>query len=230
MMNRKKKNMTILGVAILNLILTCVAIFKLKAMVPINIFQHDIQKMCSKELLLILPVIILIISVFQVLYRIKTMDKVVTTGKIVEDGLFAFIDGTLICSNWLLMYIASQYTKTMLIDINIPVFNIIMIMVGVVLIGIYSTYPINKTGSIFGLVTKETLENEEIWRVANRFNGFTGFVAAITLILLSGYFLINGFNWVYMVLEVFICIMLMFYIPRLNAKRAVKSRIINAAE
>ena len=42
MMNRKKKNMTILGVAILNLILTCVAIFKLKAMVPINIFQHDI--------------------------------------------------------------------------------------------------------------------------------------------------------------------------------------------
>ena len=118
----------------------------------------------------------------------------------------------------------------MLIDINIPVFNIIMIMVGVVLIGIYSTYPINKTGSIFGLVTKETLENEEIWRVANRFNGFTGFVAAITLILLSGYFLINGFNWVYMVLEVFICIMLMFYIPRLNAKRAAKSRIINAAE
>ena len=72
MMNRKKKNMTILGVAILNLILTCVAIFKLKAMVPINIFQHDIQKMCSKELLLILPVIVLIISVFQVLYRIKS--------------------------------------------------------------------------------------------------------------------------------------------------------------
>ena len=75
MMNRKKKNLTILVIAILNLILTFVAMIKLKAMIPINVFAKDITKMCSKELLLILPIIVLIISVFQVLYRIKTMDK-----------------------------------------------------------------------------------------------------------------------------------------------------------
>ena len=224
MMNRKKKNLTILVIAILNFILTFVAMIKLKAMIPINVFAKDITKMCSKELLLILPIIVLIISVFQVLYRIKTMDKKVTTGKIVEDGVFAFLDGLLICMNWILVYIGAIYTKTTLINIDIPYIYIVMILVGLVLAGIYSTFPINKKGSLIGLITKETIEDEEVWRIANRFNGFTGFISAIIIVLLAGYSIIYGFNWVYFVFALFVCGMLMFYIPRLYAKYIARKK------
>lgn len=224
MMNRKKKNLAILGIAILNLILTVGVMFKLKAMIPINVFAKEIQKMCSKEFLLVLPIVIIIISVLQVLYRLKTMDKVVTTGKLIEDGVFTFVDGALICINWFLVYIGLAYTKTMLINIEIPVAYIIMVVIGLALAGIYSTFPINKNGSILGLRTKETLEDEEVWRISNRFNGFTGFVSAVIIILLAAYFIVYGFNWVYLVLALFICAMLMFYMPRLHAKMVARKK------
>lgn len=224
MMNRKKKNLTILCIAILNLVLTIIAIIQLKSMIPINIFGEGKDKMCSKEFLLVLPIVVLIISVLQVFYRLKTMDKVVTNGKLIEDGLFAFIDGFLICANWILVYIGLNYTKTMLINIEIPVIYIIMILIGLVLMGIYSTFPINKKGSMLGLVTKETIEDDEVWRIANRFNGFTGFVSAIIIILLAAYFIVYGFNWVLLVIGLFICGMLMFYVPRLNAKMVARKK------
>ena len=44
MMNGKKKNLTILGIAILNLILTFFAVLNLKNMIPINIFEDSIGK------------------------------------------------------------------------------------------------------------------------------------------------------------------------------------------
>lgn len=229
MMNGKKKNLTILGIAILNLILTFFAVLNLKNMIPINIFEDSIGKMASKQLLFNLPVLVLVISVFQVIYRLKTMDKTITTGKLVEDGLFAFFDGLLIGINWIFVYIGDQYTKTTLINIDIPVIYIIMAVIGFGLVGLYSTFPINKKGSIFGLVTKETIESDEIWRIANRFNGFTGFVSAIIIILLSAYFIVYGFNWVYLLIALIVCAFLMFYAPRLYAKtlkRKIENRII----
>lgn len=226
MMNRKKKNLTILGIGVLNFILTIVVMANLKSMIPINFFKEGIAKMTSKSILLLLPTIVLLISIFQVIYRIKTMDKTVTTGKLIEDGLFAFIDGLLIGINWLLVYIGVQYTNTTLINIDIPVIYVIMAIVGFALVGVYSTFPINKKGSIVGLVTKETISNDEVWRIANRFNGFTGFISAIIIIALSGYFIMFGFNWVYLVIALFICGMLMLYIPRLYAKR-IQDKILN---
>ena len=226
MMNRKKKNLTILGIGVFNFILTIVVMANLKSMIPINFFEEGIAKMTSKSILLLLPTIVLLISIFQVIYRIKTMDKTVTTGKLIEDGLFAFIDGLLIGINWLLVYIGVQYTNTTLINIDIPVIYVIMAIVGFALVGVYSTFPINKKGSIVGLVTKETISNDEVWRIANRFNGFTGFISAIIIIALSGYFIMFGFNWVYLVIALFICGMLMFYIPRLYAKR-IQDKILN---
>lgn len=226
MMNRKKKNLTILGIGVLNFILTIVVMANLKSMIPINFFEEGIAKMTSKSILLLLPTIVLLISIFQVIYRIKTMDKTVTTGKLIEDGLFAFIDGLLIGINWLLVYIGVQYTNTTLINIDIPVIYVIMAIFGFALVGVYSTFPINKKGSIVGLVTKETISNDEVWRIANRFNGFTGFISAIIIIALSGYFIMFGFNWVYLVIALFICGMLMFYIPRLYAKR-IQDKILN---
>lgn len=225
-MNRKKKNLTILGIGVLNFILTIVVMANLKSMIPINFFEEGIAKMTSKSILLLLPTIVLLISIFQVIYRIKTMDKTVTTGKLIEDGLFAFIDGLLIGINWLLVYIGVQYTNTTLINIDIPVIYVIMAIFGFALVGVYSTFPINKKGSIVGLVTKETISNDEVWRIANRFNGFTGFISAIIIIVLSGYFIMFGFNWVYLVIALFICGMLMFYIPRLYAKR-IQDKILN---
>lgn len=224
MMNRKKKNLTILCTAILNLILTIAAIIGLKSMVPINLFGQDISKMRSKEMLLILPVIVLVISILQIIYRLKTMDKTVTTGRLIEDAAFAIVDGLLICSNWALVYIGHMYTNTMLINVEIPVIYIIMTIIGIALLGIYSTFPINKKGSVFGLVTKETIEDDEVWRIANRFNGFTGFVAGIIIILLAAYFTVYGFNWVYFVFGIFIALLLMFYIPRLNAKKVARKK------
>jgi hypothetical protein len=224
MMNKKKKNFTILFIAVLNFILTVAAIIKLKSMVPINVFEKDIGKMCSKQLLLGIPTLVIILSLLQVLFRLKTMEKKVTTGKIIEDALFAFVDGLLICINWLLVYIGVKYTETTLININIPVIYIVMGVVGLVLCGIYSTFPINKKGALIGLKTKETLEDDEVWRIANRFNGFTGFVAALIIILLSAYYIVNGFNIIYFIFELFVCGMLMFYIPVLNARMVARKK------
>lgn len=224
MMNRKKKNLTIFGFAILNLLLTIVAMTKLKAMIPINLFEKEISKMCSKEYLLVLPIVVIIISVLQIIYRMKTMDKVVTTGKIIEDGMFTFVDGLLMLGNWIFVYIGFVYTKTTLINIYIPVIYVVMAVIGIALAGVYSTFPINKKGSIIGLITKETIENDDIWRIANRFNGFTGFVSAIIIVLLSAYFLVFGFNFIYLLVGIIICGILMFYMPRLYAKMVAEKR------
>ncbi len=224
MMNRKKKNLTILLLAVLNFILTIFAITNLKSMVPINIFKSDIGKMCSKQMLLAIPLLVIVISLIQVFYRLKTMDKPVTTGKLIEDGTFAFVDGLLICINWLLVYISSIYTKTTLINVEIPVIYIVMGIIGLVMAGIYSTYPINKKGSILGLRTKETLEDDGVWRISNRFNGFTGFVSSIIVVLLAAYYIVCGFNFVYLLLAIIFCGMLMFYVPRLHATMIARKK------
>lgn len=224
MMNRKKKNLAILLIAIFNLIFTIMAMTELKSMIPINLFEKEISKMCPKEYLLILPIIVILMSILQIMYRLKTMDKVVTTGKIVEDGVFTFIDGLCIIGNWALVYIGFVYTNTTLINITIPIIYIIMAIIGIVLAGIYSTFPINKKGSIIGLVTKETVEDDEVWRIANRFNGFTGFVSSIVIVLLSAYFIVYGFNFIYLLLAVIICGILMFYMPRLYAKMVAEKK------
>ena len=101
---------------------------------------------------------------------------------------------------------------------------------GLVLSGIYSTFPINKKGSLLGLVTKETVADDEVWRIANRFNGFTGFVSSIIIVLMAAYYIVCGFNLIYFILEVFICLMLMFYVPRLNAKRVADKKAQRVVE
>ena len=58
---------------------------------------------------------------------------------------------------------------------------------------------------------------------------YTGFVSAIIIILLSAYFIVYGFNWVYLLIALIVCAFLMFYAPRLYAKtlkRKIENRII----
>ena len=230
MKTKNKKNFTILGIGILNLILSIFAIVKLSNNIPINIFATNvIDKMCSKQLLIIIPIIVLLISIFQVIYRLNTMDKVVTTGKRIEDAVFTFTDGLLIYINWILIYIGYSFTNTNLIKVEIPVGYIIMALIGIIIVAVYSTFPINKFGSKIGLRIKETIENEEVWRTANRLNSFTGLLSGIIIVLLSGYFLLFGFNWIYLFILVIACGLLMFYIPILYAKmiyRKVVNRVI----
>ncbi len=230
MKTKNKKNFTILGIAILNLILSIIAISKLSNNIPINIFATSIiDKMCSKQLLMIIPVVVLLISILQVIYRLNTMDKVVTTGKRIEDAVFTFIDGLLIYINWMFVYVGYSFTSTNLIKVDIPVGYIIMALIGIVIVAIYSTFPINKFGSRIGLRIKETIEKEEVWRTANKLNAFTGLLSGIIIVLLSGYFLLYGFNWIYLLIAVLVCVLLMFYIPILYAKmiyRKVVNRVI----
>ena len=82
MLQGKKKNITILVVGILNLVLTLVAMFGMDKRLPLNVFKSFVlDKMVSRENLLIIPVIVLILCIIQVYYRIKTMDKPITKGK-----------------------------------------------------------------------------------------------------------------------------------------------------
>lgn len=221
---RIKKNITILAIAILNIVATFFVMLKLSGDVPINLFAADNRgRMLSKYMLLVIPALTLVISILQVLYRVKTMDKTVTVGKIIEDALFTIIDGLLIAANWYLVYISIDYTKTSILHYNlVPVYYIISIICGIVLAALYSTYPINKFGTIFGIRTKETLEDKEVWRIANRFNGFTGFVSSLIIILLSVYFIVYGFNLTYLIIAIFVCGFLMFIIPPMYAKMVYK--------
>lgn len=222
---KNKKNFTILGIGVINLIASFFAVSKLSTMLPLNIFADNVvDKMCSKNMLLLIPVVVLLLCAGQVLYRLKTMDKTVTTGKRIEDALFTFITGILLLVNWTLIYIGSEYTATNLVSKEFPILYFITAIIGVLMVVNYSAYPINKFGSIIGLRTKETLEDENVWRLANRFNAFTGFVSALIVIGLSVYFTLVGFNWVYLILGIIFCGTLMFYAPKLYAQMVASKK------
>lgn len=221
MFDRKKKNYTILAIAIANLVASIYVITKVitKLNVPINIFSSDLGRLCSKNYLLVLPIIVLIISIIQVMYRKKTMYKTVTTGKLIEDGVFTFVDGSLIVINWLLTIIGYNFIKTSLISsISINPIFILIIFIGILVASIASTYPINRTGSILGLRTKETMADDKIWRRGNRFNGFTMFISAIILVLVGFDFIIKGFNLVLLLSAIIIDLILTFVVPLIYVK------------
>ena len=221
MFDRKKKNYTILAIAIANLVASIYVITKVitKLNVPINIFSSDLGRLCSKNYLLVLPVIVLIISIIQVMYRKKTMYKTVTTGKLIEDGVFTFVDGSLIAINWLLTIIGYNFIKTSLISsISINPIYVVIIFVGIIIASISSTYPINRTGSMLGLRTKETMADDKIWRRGNRFNGFTMFISAIILVLVGFDFIIKGFNLVLLLSAIIIDLILTFVVPLIYVK------------
>ena len=222
---KNKKNFTILGIGVINLIASFFAVSKLSTMLPLNIFADNVvDKMCSKNMLLLIPVVVLLLCAGQVLYRLKTMDKTVTTGKRIEDALFTFITGILLLVNWTLIYIGSEYTATNLVSKEFPILYFITAIIGVLMVVNYSAYPINKFGSVIGLRTKETLEDENVWRLADRFNAFTGFVSALIVIGLSVYFTLVGFNWVYLILGIIFCGTLMFYAPKLYAQMVASKK------
>ncbi len=222
-MDKKKKNIALIGISVINLIVILVVYSKLKSMIPINVFASStIEKMASKQLILILPCLSIIISIFQVMYRMKTIDKPVTTGKIIEDGLFSFFDGLIMFISWILVYIGYEYTNTTLVKVEIQPIYIIMGVIGLGLAGMYSTFPINKIGSAIGLTTKETIADAKVWRIANRFNALTGFICAVAIVMLSIYFMFFGFNWIYLVVLLVACVLLMYYVPRLYAKKVAK--------
>lgn len=222
---KNKKNFTILGIGVINLIASFFAVSKLSTMLPLNIFADNVvDKMCSKNMLLLIPVVVLLLCAVQVLYRLKTMDKTVTTGKRIEDALFTFVTGILLLVNWSLIYIGSEYTTTNLVSKEFPTIYFITAAIGILMVVNYSAYPINKFGSIIGLRTKETLEDEEVWRISNRFNAFTGFVSAIIVIGLSIYFALVGFNWIYLLLGIIFCGTLMFYAPKLYAQMIYRKK------
>lgn len=222
---KNKKNFTILGIGVINLIASFFAVSKLSTMLPLNIFADNVvDKMCSKNMLLLIPVVVLLLCAVQVLYRLKTMDKTVTTGKRIEDAIFTFITGILLLVNWTLIYIGSEYTATNLVSKEFPILYFITAIIGVLMVVNYSAYPINKFGSVIGLRTKETLEDENVWRLANRFNAFTGFVSALIVIGLSVYFALVGFNWVYLILGIIFCGTLMFYAPKLYAQMVASKK------
>lgn len=216
---KSKKSFIILALGLVNLVLSFIVINTLESGLPLNVWATVAKdKMCSKQVLLIIPVIVSIMSVLQVLYRTKTMNKTITTWKIVEDALFTFITGVLSLVNWVFIYIGHIYTQTKLINVQVPVIYVIGMFIGVILVALYSTFPINKKGSKIGLRTKETLADADVWRVSNRFNGFTGFVAALVVVIINVYFILNGFDVVYLTIGIVSCILLMFYIPRLYAQ------------
>lgn len=222
-MDKKKKNIALIGISVINLIAVLVMYFKIKSMIPINIFADNaIKKMVSKQFILVLPCISVIISVFQVMYRMKTIDKPVTIGKIIEDGLFSFFDGLVMFVGWILIYIGYKYTNTTLINVEIQPIYIIMGLIGLGLAGMYSTFPINKIGSAIGLTTKETLADAKVWRIANRFNALTGFISAVMIVILVIYFMFFGFNWIYLVIVLLLSVLLMYFIPRLYAKKIAR--------
>lgn len=222
---KSKKSWIILILGILNLVMSFIAISSLESGLPLNVWATVAKdKMCSKELLYVIPIIITVLCILQVTYRTKTMSKSVTLGKIIEDATFTLLTGMLGVANWVFIYIGHIYTNTKLINIELPIMYIIGLIIGILLIALYSTFPINKKGSIVGLRTKETLADSDVWRVANRFNGFTGFVAGILVIIMNIFFIFSSFNIVYLISTIITCILLMFYIPCLYAQMILRRK------
>ena len=85
---------------------------------------------------------------------------------------------------------------------------------------------VNKFGSKIGLNIKETRVREDVWRTANKLNAFTGLVTGILIVLLSGYFMLNAFNWIYLFALVILAGLMLFYIPILYAKM-IYNKVVN---
>ena len=219
MLQGKKKNITILVIGILNLILTLGAMFSMDKRLPLNVFKDFVlDKMVSRENLLIIPVIALILCIAQVFYRIKTMDKPVTVGKRVEDALFTIIVGVVILLGWLLVDVGYQYMPNHKIGFEVPVLSVILSCLAILIASIASIFPINKYKDVIGFRSKEAMADESIWRVANRFAAATFFVSALVLVFLAVYFEIVGFNWAYLACGIIFDIIIMIYAPYLYAK------------
>lgn len=219
MLQGKKKNITILVIGILNLILTIGAMFSMDKMLPLNIFKdHVLEKMVSKDYLLIIPIIALILCIAQVYYRIKTMDKPITRGKILEDAAFTIVIGVVILLGWLLADVGFQYMPNHNIGFKVPVLSVVLACFGIIFTAIASVFPISKFKDIVGFRTKETMSDESIWRVTNRFAAVTFFISAILLIALAIYFEVVVFNWAYLACVIIFDLIIMIYAPYLYAK------------
>ena len=133
MLNGNKKNITIIAVAVLNLLLTIGAITVLDKMLPLKFYAQNPFKMVGKGALLILPVVILVLSALQVFYRIKTIKKPVNTFRRVEDAVFVCIIGLLMIINWVFVCVGKDNTGTPVVTFNIPVVSVIMAVIATVL-------------------------------------------------------------------------------------------------
>lgn len=219
MLQGKKKNITIIVVGVLNFILTIGAMIGMDKRLPINIFKEFVlDKMVQKENLLIIPAVVLVLCALQVFYRLKTMDKTVTRGKIIEDAVFTFVIGVLILLGWLLVDVGYQYMPNHRVGFETPVLSVVLASFAIVISTVASTFPINKFKDVIGFNTKETKADESIWRVTNRFAGFAFFVSAIILVILAVYFALNPFKWTYLAVGVIVALVFMFYAPTLYAK------------
>lgn len=219
MLQGKKKNITILAVGVINFILTLFAMIGMDKRLPINIFKDStLAKMDVKEKLLIIPSVILILCACQVFYRIKTMDKVVTKGKLIEDATFVVIIGALILCGWLLVDVGYQYMPNHTLAFELPVLSTVLAVLAIIISAVASILPINKFNSVIGYRSKETKVDESIWRVTNRFAGFTFFVSALILVVLAAYFVFNPFKWSYLIVGIAVALILMFYAPSVYAK------------
>lgn len=225
MLNGNKKNITIIAVAVLNLLLTIGAITVLDKMLPLKFYAQNPFKMVSKGALLILPVVILVLSALQVFYRIKTIKKPVNTFRRVEDAVFVCIIGLLMIINWVFVCVGKDNTGTPVVTFNIPVVSVIMAVIATVLAMYASSLPINKFGSKIGLSTPETISNEKLWRIGNKFAALCAFISALAFVFLAAYFKLVMFKWHYLITGIVIACILIGYAPRLYIKKVASKNV-----
>ena len=217
---KSKKTLTILVFGILNFILALFILGKLSDQVPIYVFKENlIDKMDSKNLLMIFPTIILIFTLAQVLYRLKTMNKVITTVKLVEDAVFTVITGIAVLIQWIMTYIAHMYTQNNIPKVDIPIINILIVVFGIIIITVASLIQITKKNSYLGFRTKETLNDEEVWRKTNRFAGTMGFIAGAIIISSSVKMLMSDKGIICFLLALIIALIVAIIFPILYGKK-----------
>lgn len=223
---RNKKNFTIIGVAFLNIIMTFIVMLNLKAKLPLNLGAKDvIGMMVSKNNLLIIPAIVVGLSALQVLYRLKTIDKKVTTGKRIEDAIFTLLDGVLIMTNWVYVYLGAKYSENLQIHkLDISVWYFILMGIGLLMTTLFSSFSINRFGSKLGYRNKLTLADEEVWRRTNRFSSFTGVISSLILMFTTVYFILNGFKLIPFIAVIVIDALLIVLCPALFSKKATKEK------
>ena len=227
MLNGNKKNITIIIVAVLNLLLTIGAVASLDKMLPLKFYAQNPFKMVSKGSLLIIPIVIIVLSALQVVYRLKTIQKPVNTFRRVEDAIFVGVVGLLMIINCVFVSVGHDNTGTPVVSFNIPVIGVIMAVIATLLAMYASSLPINKFGSKIGFRTQETLSNEKAWRVGNKFVALCGFLSSLLFVFIAAYFVLVRFKWHYLVTAIALTCILIGYAPRLYIKRIIS---MNKAE
>jgi uncharacterized membrane protein len=173
----------------------------------------------SKWLLMIMPAILAVFSLFYLMYCLIIKEKKN------DKYIFRFMGGFLIAMG-ALFWVIGIFCLNGVPEIGDSVSALICAVFGVLIIFISNMLPKIKHNSSFGVKTKATLSSETVWRKTHRFSAYIGIIAGLIMIICAIIaFAVKGSGAVMMLIGIGFMIILLVVIPTIYAHTLYKQEL-----